>query len=151
MPLSENYQITKTLGDPVVLRQWIIKGLPSDTVSVENAIFATEGQRWPLLIDPQEQASKWLQKLLKVDKLKLTKTSEPSFNHDLVGCIKNGYPVLMLDMDDTLPAVLDSVLAKEIQVIDNMDMIKFGQDLINYDNRFRLYMTTKVANPNFLP
>lgn len=27
-------------------------GLPSDPTSHENAIFATKGYRWPLLIDP---------------------------------------------------------------------------------------------------
>lgn len=30
-------------------------------------------------------------------------------------------------------------------------MIKFGEDTINYDSKFKLFMFTKVANPNFLP
>jgi|JI6StandDraft_1071083.scaffolds.fasta_scaffold12359_5 dynein heavy chain len=151
LPISENYQITKTLGDPIVMREWIIEGLPSDTVSVENAIFATEGHRWPLMIDPQEQASKWLQKLLRKSKLKLTKLTESNFTYDMIGAIKNGYPVLLQDLEDSLPAVLDSVLGKEIQIIDNLEMVKFGTDTINYDPQFKLFMVTKASNPNFLP
>lgn len=33
LPLSQDFQITKTLGDPLVMRDWMIDGLPSDTVS----------------------------------------------------------------------------------------------------------------------
>ena len=32
-----------------------------------------------------------------------------------------------------------------------MPMIKFGEENIYYDKNFRLYLFTKIANPNFLP
>ena len=32
-----------------------------------------------------------------------------------------------------------------------MPMIKFGDENIYYDSNFRIFMFTKVANPNFLP
>lgn len=35
------------------VRAWTIAGLPSDTVSVENAIITSKSRRWPLMIDPQ--------------------------------------------------------------------------------------------------
>ena len=35
------------------VRAWNIAGLPSDTVSVENAIIISKARRWPLMIDPQ--------------------------------------------------------------------------------------------------
>lgn len=36
----------------MLIREWMMDGLPSDPVSKENSIFATKGNRWPLLIDP---------------------------------------------------------------------------------------------------
>ena len=39
--------------------------LPSDAVSLDNAILAQKSSRWPLMIDPQTQASRWLRKMLK--------------------------------------------------------------------------------------
>jgi len=39
--------------------------LPSDSVSLDNAILAQKSSRWPLMIDPQTQANKWLKKLLR--------------------------------------------------------------------------------------
>jgi dynein heavy chain len=35
------------------VRAWTIAGLPTDTVSVENAIIISKSRRWPLMIDPQ--------------------------------------------------------------------------------------------------
>lgn len=30
-------------------------------------------------------------------------------------------------------------------------MVKFGEENIYYDSKFKLFLFTKVANPNFLP
>lgn len=51
--MSSEYEIAKVLGDPLTIRDWMIDGLPSDTISLENAIFCSEGIKWPLMIDPQ--------------------------------------------------------------------------------------------------
>ena len=32
-----------------------------------------------------------------------------------------------------------------------MPMIKFGDENIYYDDKFEIYIFTKLANPNFLP
>ena len=38
--------------------KWQTGGLPRDTHSTENATFVKKARKWPLLIDPQEQAVK---------------------------------------------------------------------------------------------
>lgn len=45
-----------------MLREWQLQGLPNDKTSVESAIAATTAAtgKWPLLIDPQRQACRWL-------------------------------------------------------------------------------------------
>jgi len=63
---SQVYSLKETLGDPVQIRNWTIAGLPSDEVSVENAILAAKSPRWPLMIDPEGQANKWIKKIFKL-------------------------------------------------------------------------------------
>lgn len=56
-----------------------MKGLPLDGFSIENAIILFNSRRWPLMIDPQSQANKWLKKLQSDRKLKIIKLSEDNY------------------------------------------------------------------------
>ena len=38
LPCSDDFSVTATLGDPVLIRDWNIYGLPTDSFSVENGI-----------------------------------------------------------------------------------------------------------------
>ena len=43
----------KIMEDPVVTKTWTVAQLPSDNLSIENAIILFASRRWPLMIDPQ--------------------------------------------------------------------------------------------------
>jgi dynein heavy chain len=60
IPCSKEFSLSKILGDPVKIRDWVIAGLPNDNFSIDNAIIMSVARRWPLLIDPQGQANKWI-------------------------------------------------------------------------------------------
>ena len=60
IPHSADCSLVATLGDPVKIRAWQIAGLPRDTLSVENGVIVQNSRRWPLFIDPQAQANKWI-------------------------------------------------------------------------------------------
>ena len=40
------------------MREWALQGLPTDMLSVDNGILVSRGSRWPLMVDPQDQANK---------------------------------------------------------------------------------------------
>lgn len=64
IPRSANSNIISILGEPVTIRHWQMAGLPRDDFSVENAILMFNSKRWPLIIDPQGQANKWIKNLV---------------------------------------------------------------------------------------
>ena len=64
IPHSESCSLVSTLGDAVKIRNWQIAGLPRDTLSVENGVVVQNSQRWPLFIDPQAQANKWIKNMV---------------------------------------------------------------------------------------
>ena len=65
VPHNRSATLISTLADPVKIRKWQIAGLPKDTLSVENGVVVQFSRRWPLFIDPQGQANKWIKSMVK--------------------------------------------------------------------------------------
>ena len=93
MPASEDFSVINTLGDPVMIRSWNIAALPTDQFSVENAIVVSNSRRWPLMIDPQGQANKWIKNMEKTSNLHTIKLSDSDYVRTLENCIQFGTPV----------------------------------------------------------
>jgi dynein heavy chain len=152
IPVSENYDLQTVMGDPLIIREWSLAGLPSDAVSVNNGILVTKSERWPLMIDPQEQANRWIKKMEEKRNLKICKQTDKDFVFQLKNCIRNGIPMLIEDVGETLSPSLDPVLHKNIKPQGlNSFLIKMGESDEDYDMNFTLYMTTKMSNPHYLP
>jgi dynein heavy chain len=71
LPYSPKFSLSTVLGDPVTIRDWLLAGLPNDAFSIENAIMMTSSSRWPLMIDPQGQANKWIKAKEKANRLQV--------------------------------------------------------------------------------
>lgn len=90
---SADFSLSKTLGDPVKIRDWNIDGLPTDSFSIDNGVIVASTRRWPLLIDPQGQANKWIKNMEKANNLHVIKLSDSDFVRTLENCIQFGTPV----------------------------------------------------------
>lgn len=64
VPHTPDCNPVSTLGEAVQIRSWQIDGLPRDYLSTENAVLASCSRRWPLFIDPQGQANKWVKNMV---------------------------------------------------------------------------------------
>nr|KAI8745336.1 dynein heavy chain 6; axonemal-like isoform X4 [Biomphalaria glabrata] len=113
IPATENMTLVSVLADIYEIRQWNADGLPRDAVSIENAVLVTKGRRWPLMIDPQEQANRWIRNREALNKLKIIKLSNSNFLRTLEACIRGGLPVLMEDVGEALDPALEPVLLKQ--------------------------------------
>lgn len=83
LDIGQNFSLINSLGNAVQIRGWNLNGLPYDNFSVENALIIYNSRRWPLMIDPQGQANKWLKKQELERKIKVTKPFEDSFIRNL--------------------------------------------------------------------
>ena len=63
LPLSRGYTLEKFLGDVTLVSKWQMCGLPADSFSAENGIVMHQTTKWPLLIDPQTQANRFIKGL----------------------------------------------------------------------------------------
>lgn len=85
-------------------------GLPADTFSVDNGIIAMNCLRWPLMIDPQAEASKWIRKLEKERNLELVSLTDPKYMKVIEHAIKVGDPALLDNVGEELDPALEPVL-----------------------------------------
>ena len=114
IPVSKSFSLTATLGDPIEMRDWQVSGLPADIFSIENAIIAFNASRWPLMIDPQGQANKWIKSKEAKNALKTVKQTDKNFVRVLENCLQFGQPLLIEDVDEELDTLLEPVLLKLI-------------------------------------
>jgi len=151
IPSSDNFKLTTTLGDPIKIKNWSLAGLPSDSVSIDNGIMCDRSERWPLMIDPQTQANQWIRKTY-TDELKIVKLSDTdSYSKVVDSAIRLGQIVLIEDVYEEIDPALDNILQKAIFDNNGLPTIHFGGKDITYDNNFKLFITTKLPNPHYLP
>ncbi|CAF3110570.1 unnamed protein product [Rotaria sp. Silwood2] len=151
IPVSDNPSIINVLADAFSIRQWVTQGLPRDDFSTENAILVTKGRRWPLIIDPQEQANRWIKNKEKENALKIIKMTDGHFLRILENCVRIGMPLLLEDIGETLDPALEPILLKQTFMSGGRLLIRLGDSDIEYDSNFKFYMTTKLSNPHYLP
>ncbi|OWK51882.1 Dynein heavy chain 9, axonemal, partial [Lonchura striata] len=60
IPVTPCLEPLAVLADAAAVAAWQNQGLPADRTSRENAAILSCCQRWPLLVDPQLQGSKWI-------------------------------------------------------------------------------------------
>jgi len=148
---KEDLNLIATIGEPVKIRNWNIQGLPIDDFSVENGIIVDNSRRWPLMIDPQGQANKWIRNLEKENGLEICKLTDPNFMRKLENCIQFGKPLLLENIGETLPATLEPLLLKQVFSKGGVTRIKLGDAIVEYSPKFRFYMTTRLRSPHYLP
>merc|ERR1719453_1832054 len=122
---------------------------PNDQLSIDNGIILDNSRRWPLMIDPQMQANKWV-RVTWGDKLKILRLNM-NYARELENCIQFGNPVLLENIAETIDAMLDPLLQKATFKQGNIERIRLGDNTIDWSKDFKLYLTTKLPNPHYAP
>ncbi|XP_029975539.1 dynein heavy chain 12, axonemal [Salarias fasciatus] len=151
IPSSDDFSLSQTLGDPIKIRAWNIAGLPSDSFSIDNGVIVSNSRRWPLMIDPQGQANKWVKNSEKDNNLSVIKLTDGDYMRTLENCIQFGTPLLLENVGEELDPSLEPLLLKQTFKQGGVDCIRLGESVIEYSAEFRFYITTKLRNPHFLP
>ena len=151
IPVSSNVRLETTLASAVEVREWNVQGLPTDSVSIDNAILVTRGKRWPLMIDPQGQANKWIKSMEAKNGLRTLKLTDSTLLRTLENSIRIGNPVILEDIGEEIDPALEPILQKQVFKQGNRLMIRVGDSDIDYDPNFKFYITTKLPNPHYLP
>ena len=153
IPCAEDFSLRSVLGDEVTIRQWTIDKLPNDAFSVDNAIMLHSSARWPLMIDPQGQANKWVRNTFRGEEftLHVLKQGSGGTMRSIEGAVQYGHCVLLENLPQEIDPVLEPLLSRQTAKVSGMLVMKLGDNTVQYDPAFKLFMTTKLRNPHFPP
>ncbi|GMF33821.1 unnamed protein product [Phytophthora lilii] len=158
--VSSPFALASVYGDIRELREWQLLGLPSDSFSTDTAICVLKSkQRWALMIDPQEQAMQWIKRLETPNHLETVKSDDPCLMQVVEECLCVGKPLLIEDVTELLDPSLEPLFAVKQPAYARAStktscvvQVKIEDRLVDANiERFRLYLTTKLANPHFAP
>lgn len=65
--------------------------------------------------------------------------------------IQFGSPILLENVPESLDPVLEPVLLKQVVTVGGISTMRLGDNNVEYDPNFRLYISTKMTNPHYPP
>ena len=111
VPLTTPFNLENMLTTDAIKQGWTAKGLPADEHSIQNGMLTTKASRFPLCIDPQQQAVSWIKNTYGKD-LKIKTLAESDFMKHLELAVQFGNPFLFENVDEELDPMLDPARAR---------------------------------------
>ncbi|XP_033374700.1 dynein heavy chain 9, axonemal [Parus major] len=148
IPVTPCLEPLSMLADDAAVAAWRNQGLPADRTSTENATILSSCERWPLMVDPQLQGSKWI-KSSHGEALRVIRVGQKGYLDTLEQALAAGDLVLIENLEESVDPVLGPLLGRE--TIKKGRYIRIGDKECALHPAFRLILHTKLANPHFQP
>ena len=129
---------------------WQNCSLPSDNICLENATIMQRFNRYPLIIDPAGQATEFIKNFYSSQKLNTTSFTDANFLKTLESALRFGYPILVQDVEKIDP-IMNSLLNKEIHKQGGRNLIRIGDQEIDFSKSFNMFMVTRDSSCHFTP
>jgi dynein heavy chain len=156
VPASEKVDLVNFLVDQGTIGEWNLEGLPSDDLSVQNGIMVTRSSRFPLMVDPQGQANRWIksreaERIERSPKNTVTTLAAKNLKDQLEFTMGEGLCLLIENVENEVDPLLDPVLDKAIIKKGKNLYINVSDQNMDFSPKFCLYMTSRLPNPHFSP
>ena len=147
---GDGLSMVEYLSHPDERLAWQANALPADELCVENAIMLQRFNRYPLVIDPSGQASEFLMRQYKDKKIVQTSFLDSAFMKNLESALRFGTPLLVHDVESIDP-VLNPVLNKETRKAGGRNLIRLGDQDIDFSPTFIIFLATRDPTAHFTP
>merc|ERR1719420_2818040 len=156
VPASDKVDLVSFLVDAGTIGEWALEGLPSDDLSIQNGIMVTRSSRFPLMVDPQGQANRWIKKREK-DRIDvnpgmcITTLTAKLLKDQIEFTMGEGLCLIIENVENEVDPMLDPVMDKAIIKKGKNMYINVSDQNMDFNPKFCLYMTSRLPNPHFSP
>ena len=151
IPMTADLNPVNMLVDEATKAEWNNEGLPTDIVSIENGTILVNSARYPLMIDPQLQGIFWIKEKLKAAGLISMRIGSKNYVNKIERAIEDGTPVLLENLEEYIDPIIFPIIARKIVKKGGKVFMDFGGKKLDLHPDFRLYMQSKMSNPNYPP
>lgn len=123
------------------IKQWEKLGLPSQEFYIINGLMLSICSRWPLIIDPELQATNWIRNI--EESIMLIDASDINLIKKISQNVSSGINTIIYNVRKTIDSNLDNLLMKKIYTKANEKFLLIGNTEVSYNPDFRLYLTSK--------
>ncbi|XP_028393421.1 dynein heavy chain 6, axonemal-like isoform X2 [Dendronephthya gigantea] len=149
IPVSSDFDLAQFLTNPSETQRWLSHSLPHDTTSIQSAVLVANTRKWPLLIDPQQQAVKWISEMEKENGVTIVKSGDVNCLTAIEEAVQLGKAVVITDVRESIDPRLESVLQRRTTVRGNQHVMKINETEVEYNSNFKLFLATSLVNPQF--
>ncbi|XP_047126593.1 cytoplasmic dynein 2 heavy chain 1 isoform X1 [Hydra vulgaris] len=146
----QNFDLRKFLTTESEQLVWKGEGLPSDLLSIENALIILKDCVCPFLVDPSQQATQWLKHHLKDQRLEVINQQDGNFVTSLELAVRFGKTLIIQEVDGVEP-ILYPILRKDFVSQGPRYVVNVGEKSVDYNEGFRVYLTTRNPHPELTP
>ncbi|KAJ3390612.1 Cytoplasmic dynein 2 heavy chain 1 [Lobulomyces angularis] len=135
-------RLMSTESDQLVWKQ---EGLPSDELSLQNALVILNCKTTPLMVDPDGQATNWLKTHFTDQKFEVVKPHDPSFMRTVELAIRFGKTLIITEVSDIEPS-LYPMLRRDLLKQGPRFVVQLGDKLVDYNENFKVYLISKQSS-----
>lgn len=104
----------------------------------------------PFLVDPSSRATEWLKTHLKENRLEVINQQDANFSTALELAVRFGKTLIIQEADGVEP-VLYPLLRGDLTAQGPRYVVQIGEKTIDYNEEFRLFLTTRNPSPEIPP
>jgi len=147
---QDSLNVVQYLASPSDQQSWKKSGLPEDDLCLENAIILERFNRYPLVVDPSGQATRFLLDYYKHKKIVPASFLDDSFLKKLQSALKFGN-ILLIEEVENMDPILNPVLNQEFEKIAAGQVIRLGDQTLDFNPQFKMFLVTRDPTMNFPP
>jgi dynein heavy chain 2 len=142
---NSTFNFKNTISTESEHLQWKSRGLPADTLSIENAAIVIESSAIPLLIDPSGQSIVWLKNQYAEKKPELINYCDENFTRSLEMAVRFGKMLIVQEISE-IPPFMIPLLRRVKKRNGSRYTVEIGDKCIDYSDGFKLILCTQNSD-----